>query len=108
MSNLQLMYRPSNQDNSNYLGINVLAMPFLVDFKSHHTAIYPVAEQVLFYLEGKAGTYTPYTYAFNKYAQNGYNNSAFAGMFRFIMRVLEHRNYEQPSFRIEDDIKFLA
>ena len=29
-------------------------------------------------------------------------------MFRFIMRVLEHRNYEQPSFRIEDDIKFLA
>lgn len=108
MSNLQLMYRPSNQDNSNYLGINVLAMPFLVDFKSHHTAIYPVAEQVLFYLEGKAGTYTPYTYAFNKYAQNGYNNSAFAGMFRFIMRVLEHRNFEQPSFRIEDDIKFLA
>lgn len=108
MSNLQLMYRPSNQDNSNYLGINVLSMPFLVDFKSHHTAIYPVAEQVLFYLEGKAGTYTPYTYAFNKYAQNGYNNSAFAGMFRFIMRVLEHRNYEQPSFRIEDDIKFLA
>ena len=108
MSNLQLMYRPSNQDNSNYLGINVLAMPFLVDFKSHHTAIYSVAEQVLFYLEGKAGTYTPYTYAFNKYAQNGYNNSAFAGMFRFIMRVLEHRNYEQPSFRIEDDIKFLA
>lgn len=108
MSNLQLMYRPSNQDNSNYLGINVLAMPFLVDFKSHHTAIYPVAEQVLLYLEGKAGTYTPYTYAFNKYAQNGYNNSAFAGMFRFIMRVLEHRNYEQPSFRIEDDIKFLA
>lgn len=108
MSNLQLMYRPSNQDNSNYLGINVLAMPFLVDFKSHHTAIYPVAEQVLFYLEGKAGTYTSYTYAFNKYAQNGYNNSAFAGMFRFIMRVLEHRNYEQPSFRIEDDIKFLA
>lgn len=108
MSNLQLMYRPSNQDNSNYLGINVLAMPFLVDFKSHHTAIYPVAEQVLFYLEGKVGTYTPYTYAFNKYAQNGYNNSAFAGMFRFIMRVLEHRNYEQPSFRIEDDIKFLA
>lgn len=108
MSNLQLMYRPSNQDNSNYLGINVLAMPFLVDFKSHHTAIYPVAEQVLFYLEGKAGTYTPYTYAFNKYAQNGYNNNAFAGMFRFIMRVLEHRNYEQPSFRIEDDIKFLA
>lgn len=108
MSNLQLMYRPSNQDNSNYLGINVLVMPFLVDFKSHHTAIYPVAEQVLLYLEGKAGTYTPYTYAFNKYAQNGYNNSAFAGMFRFIMRVLEHRNYEQPSFRIEDDIKFLA
>lgn len=108
MSNLQLMYRPSNQDNSNYLGINVLAMPFLVDFKSHHTAIYPVAEQVLFYLEGKAGTYTPYTYAFNKYAQNGYNNSAFVGMFRFIMRVLEHRNFEQPSFRIEDDIKFLA
>lgn len=108
MSNLSLMYRPSNQNNSNYLGINVLAMPFLVDFKSHHTAIYPVAEQVLFYLEGKAGTYTPYTYAFNKYAQNGYNNSAFAGMFRFIMRVLEHRNYEQPSFRIEDDIKFLA
>lgn len=108
MSNLQLLYRPSNQDNSNYLGINVLAMPFLVDFKSHHTAIYPVAEQVLLYLEGKAGTYTPYTYAFNKYAQNGYNNSAFAGMFRFIMRVLEHRNYEQPSFRIEDDIKFLA
>lgn len=108
MSNLSLMYRPSDKDHSNYLGINVLAMPFLVDFKSHHTAIYPVAEQVLFYLEGKAGTYTPYTYAFNKYAQNGYNNSAFAGMFRFIMRVLEHRNYEQPSFRIEDDIKFLA
>lgn len=108
MSNLSLMYRPSDKDHSNYLGINVLAMPFLVDFKSHHTAIYPVAEQVLLYLEGKAGTYTPYTYAFNKYAQNGYNNSAFAGMFRFIMRVLEHRNYEQPSFRIEDDIKFLA
>lgn len=108
MSNLSLMYRPSDKDHSNYLGVNVLAMPFLVDFKSHHTAIYPVAEQVLLYLESKAGTYTPYTYAFNKYAQNGYNNSAFAGMFRFIMRVLEHRNYEQPSFRIEDDIKFLA
>lgn len=108
MSNLSLMYRPSDKDHSNYLGINVLAMPFLVDFKSHHTTIYPVAEQVLLYLEGKAGIYTPYTYAFNKYAQNGYNNSAFAGMFRFIMRVLEHRNYEQPSFRIEDDIKFLA
>ena len=108
MSNLQLMFRPSDKDHLNYLGINVLSMPFLVDFKSHQTAIYPVAEQVLFYLEGKAGTYTPYTYAFNKYAQNGYNNSAFAGMLRFIMRILEHRNQEQPSFRIEDDIKHLA
>ena len=108
MSNLQLMFRPSDKDHLNYLGINVLSMPFLVDFKSHQTAIYPVAEQVLFYLEGKAATYTPYTYAFNKYAQNGYNNSAFAGMLRFIMRILEHRNQEQPSFRIEDDIKHLA